>query len=433
MKKVFRKTVLFWYILFFPLFYHCTEPSVIGLEIQPPSDQLNLKFTDTLTVNAYTYREDSVRTDNTLYSLLGSLNDPVFGKSQASFCTQINLPSSNITFPDNVTVDSMILSLVVKGFYGNDKYINPLHISVYEVDDLIYPDSSYFSFQTVQKKVLIGSKSCFVNIKDSVSVDGSTLPPHIRIPLDKNLAKRFIEDASNGSLANNTIFTDYFRGILLEAQPAGFGGSIYYFDLLSTASKITLYYHTPSQNTSFSFLINDQCARFNMFTHDYSSAHPDFSNQLSNSGQASEKLYLQTRAGTKINISFPSIKQMNIPYNIVVNKAELVFKIDQTDVTNNIFSVPSKLTLVKYKEDGSYVFIADQSSSTFGGDYDSVNKEFRFNISKHIQSIIKDNAEDFGIALIVSGASTRADRVVLNGMLSNDFKPKLRLTYTIIN
>jgi hypothetical protein len=327
----------------------------------------------------------------------------------------------------------MILSLVVKGFYGNDKYINPLHIGVYEVEDLLYPDSSYFSFQTVQKKSLIGSKSCFVNIKDSVTVDGSTLPPHIRIPLDKNLAKRFIEDASNGSLANNSIFTDYFRGILVEAIPAGVGGSIYYFDLLSTASKITLYYHTPSQNTSFSFLINDQCARFNMFTHDYFSAHPDFSNQLTNPGQASEKLYLQTRAGTKINISFPTIKQMNVPYSIVVNKAELVFKIDQLDVTNNIFSVPSKLTLVKYKEDGSYVFIADQSSSTFGGDYDSVNKEFRFNISKHIQSIIKEDAEDFGIALVVSGASTRADRVVLNGMLSNDFKPKLRLTYTLIN
>jgi hypothetical protein len=433
LKKVLKKTVSFWFVLLFPLFFQCTEPSVIGLDIQPPSDQLNVKFTDTLSVTAYTYREDSVRSDKTLYFLLGSLNDPIFGKSQASFCTQINLPSSNVVFPEGIVVDSLVLSLAVKSSYGNDKYINPLHVNVYEISDLLYPDSSYFSFNTVEKKALIGTATSFVNISDSVFVDGAKLPPHIRINLDKNLAKRFIEDAANGYLTNNTVFTDYFRGILIEPQPVSIGGTIYYFDLLSTVSKMTLYYHTSSQNASFDFLINDKCARFNIYTHDYNTAISDFQNQLTNPDTQSEKIYLQSRAGTKINIQFPTIRQLNDPYDILVNKAELVFKVDLSDLTNSIYTIPSRLTLVRYKEDGSYVFIADQGSAFFGGEYDSANGEFKFNISRHIQSILKDGSEDFGIALVISGASTRADRVVLHGMLSQDFKPKLRLTYTQIN
>lgn len=433
MKKVLRQTVRHWYILLFLFLYQCTEPSIIGLDIQPPSDQLNVIFTDTLTVNSFTYREDSVRSDKTLYFLLGNLNDPVFGKSQASFCTQVNLPSSNITFPEDLTVDSLVLSLVVKGYYGNEKYINNLDIRVYEINDLLYPDSSYYSFQTIDKKALIGSKTCIPNLEDSVSVDGTKLPPHIRIPLDNNLAKRFVEDAANGKLTNNSVFTEYFRGILVEAIPTNIGGSIYYFDLISSASKLTLYYHTPQQSANFSFLINDKCARFNMFNHDYSYATPELQQQFANPGQASEKLFLQSRAGTKINIFFPTIQNLINPYPVLVNKAELVFKVDLSDISNNIYPIPVRLTLVKYKDDGTYTFIPDQTSSFFGGTYNSSGKEFVFNITQYIQSLLKEDAIDFGIALVISGASTRGDRVVLHGMLSSELKPRLRLTYTLIN
>lgn len=433
LKKVLNKTVVYWYILLLPILYQCSEPSIIGLDVQPPSDQINVKYVDSLTVNAYTVREDSVRSDNTLYFLLGTLNDPYFGKSQASFCSQINLPSSNIIFPDNITVDSMILSLVVRGYYGNDKYINPIHIRVYEISDELFPDSIYYSNQTVQKKALIGSKYCEVNVNDSVFVDGAKLPPHVRIPLDKNLAKKFVEDAANGYLANNSVFTEYFRGILVEALPTGIGGTLYYFDLLSTVSKMTIYYHTPEQTANFSFLINDKCARFNMYSHDYTSASNDFQNQLSHPGLPSEKLYLQSRGGTKINITFPTIRNLIDPNNILVNKAELIFKIDETDFTNNIYPVPARLTMVKYNEQGNYVFIADQNSQNFGGSYDKTRKEFKFNIPLHIQSILKENTEDYGIALVVSGASTRGDRVILHGMLNDELKPRLRLTYTVIN
>jgi hypothetical protein len=44
-----------------------------------------------------------------------------------------------------------------------------------------------------------------------------------------------------------------------------------------------------------------------------------------------------------------------------------------------------------------------------------------------------ENAGDYGIALLISGASTRGDRVILYGMQNPEKKPQLRLTYTLIN
>jgi len=434
LKNILKSANRYWFVLLLPIILiKCSEPSIIGLDIQPPSDQLNLIYVDTLTVEAYTFREDSVRTDKSLYYLVGSLADPVFGRSTASFSTQVNLPSSNISFPADVTVDSLVLSLVVRGYYGNDKYINPLHVLVYETDDKLFPDSTYYSNQILSKKALIGSKTLIPNLKDSVFVDGAKFPPHIRIPLDKNLGKRFVEDAAMGKLANNNVFTDYFKGIIVEALPFTTGGSIYYFDIISSATKMTLYYHTPEQTSSFTFLINDKCSRFNMFDHDYGFSASDFQNQFANPGLPSEKLYLQSRAGTKINIHFPTIRNLIDPYPLLVNKAELIFKIDETDITNNIFPVPARLTLVKYNKEGSYVFIADQTSTFFGGEYNASEKEFKFNITRHVQSILLENAEDYGIALLISGASTRGDRVILYGMQNSEKKPQLRLTYTLIN
>ncbi len=433
LKKILKKTACYWFILLFPFLIRCTEPSVIGLDVQPPSDQLNVLYTDTFSVEAYTVSEDSVRSDRTTFFLAGSMNDPVFGFSRASFCTQLNLPSSNIVFPDEAMVDSLVLTLVLKGYYGYSKYASKLTLNVYEVADMLYPDSIYYSNKQIQKKRFLGTKSFVPNLDDSVSVDGEKIPPSVRIRLDNNLAKQFIEDASYGFLVNNTAFTDYFRGIIVEAVPVTIGGTIYYFDLISAASNLTMYYHTPEESSKFTFLINDKCARFNIYDNDYSSADSDLKNQLSSPQQATEKIYVQSRGGIKVNIRFPSIRNLIDPYPVIINKAELVFTVDETDFSNNIFPIPAKLTLVKYQKDTTYTFIADQFDSTFGGTYNSSKKEFRFNISKHIQSLLLEGYEDYGIALIISGASTRGDRVVLNGMLSGDLKPKLCISYTVIN
>src|SRR5438128_2241993 len=84
---------------FFVLFSSCKDPEELGLEVIPSSDQLALLSTDTLTLMTRTVKEDSLQTypvlnalGNSLTSqLLGNYRDPVFGKSDASFYTQVKL------------------------------------------------------------------------------------------------------------------------------------------------------------------------------------------------------------------------------------------------------------------------------------------------------------------------------------------------------
>src|SRR6267378_8262722 len=69
----------------------CKKEGNIGLEVQPANDIINAESSDTLTLLTRSCKQDSVRTDETtlaisgIYSqMLGSYNDPVFGKTSAS-------------------------------------------------------------------------------------------------------------------------------------------------------------------------------------------------------------------------------------------------------------------------------------------------------------------------------------------------------------
>lgn len=434
MKTVLKISGFLSFIICLLFLSSCEEPSIIGLDVQPESDKLNIKFVDTLTVNAVSQREDSVRTDKVSLYLLGSINDPVFGFSDCSFTTEINLPSSNVVFPTDVKVDSVVLTLYIKGHYGNDKYNNRIKVNVWEVTEQLNVDSIRFSNQTVAKGQLLGSRTLTPNVNDSVTIDGVKFPPNIRIKLDNNLGKRFIEAASNGSLANNNVFVEFFKGLHIEALPFSQGGTIYYVDLLNGFSRLSLYYNSPSDTGVFNFSIGQKCARFNHFSHNYSNAVVDLKDQMNNPDMNSnQKLYLQTRAGVKIHINFPTIKDLINPYPIVINKAELVFPIDETDNSAMIYPVPPRLVLATYNEKGEYAFLPDYSDPRFGGDYNKVNKEYRFNITRYVQSLLREGNIDRGLVLFISGSSARADRLVLTGTANSSKKPKLLISYTVIN
>ncbi len=416
------------------LVYSCEEPSTIGLDIQPPSDLIDAQYTDTITIQAVSAREDSVRTDRTSLYLLGSMNDPIFGRSNASFATQIRLPASNIKFPENIEVDSIVLSLTHNGFYGDDKNANPFIVEVWELDEDIRIDTAYYSNKSILKKSLIGTATLIPNLEDSIYIQKQKLPPHLRIKLDKQLAENFIEATQQDILSSNNTFIEFFKGIYVTSKPFSVGGAIYYFDLLSSFSNITMYYRTPSDTSSFTFLINESSARFNIFNNDYGFANSDLITQFNNPETTNTNLlYLQAMGGVKVKLSFPYIEEL-IKYNkILVNKAELIFPINENDITSETYTRPQRLTLVKVKEDGSYAFLTEQLDPSFGGYYDETKKEYHFVISSYIQELLTSKLQDHGLVLMVSGSSTYADRLVLNGLANTNSRPKLKVYYTIVN
>ncbi|MGL5888997.1 MAG: hypothetical protein ACRC3B_03890, partial [Bacteroidia bacterium] len=59
----------------------CKKESDIGLGLQPGNDLLNAQLSDTITLWTKTEIDDSLRSDKTALCVIGSNNDPLFGKT----------------------------------------------------------------------------------------------------------------------------------------------------------------------------------------------------------------------------------------------------------------------------------------------------------------------------------------------------------------
>src|SRR4051812_8671972 len=78
----------------------CKKDSSIGADLLPPSDLLNVKFTDTFSVNAKTLADTFLRTDKLAKNFLGVINDPTFGFQKASVALELDRP--NIVYDDTL-------------------------------------------------------------------------------------------------------------------------------------------------------------------------------------------------------------------------------------------------------------------------------------------------------------------------------------------
>ena len=76
------------------------------LNLNATSGQIQGIVNDSMSLVAYTINEDSLKTDSLRSNLLGAMNDPEFGKSEASVATQIQLPEINIDFDGETSPDS---------------------------------------------------------------------------------------------------------------------------------------------------------------------------------------------------------------------------------------------------------------------------------------------------------------------------------------
>lgn len=417
----------------------CNEDSTIGLDVQPEGDLLHTRTSDTASIITYTLREDSVKTDDlpSGTALIGSYNDPVFGYTEASLYSQFQLPTNGPQL-GGLTLDSIVLSLAYEGltrFYGSVTDGDVQTFRVYQVIEDIKKESSYYSNQTVNVyPVPLGSATFNPSVTDSVLVGGVKEKPQVRIKLDKTFGQLLMDAGSN--LDNNTVFTQYFKGLLIKPetpnQPTS-EGAILYFNLLDGKSGLTLYYKEGTVAKTYRLVVNANTARFGNFRHTYPSSGP-VAAQLLDSTLGQNLTYVQSIGGVKAHILFPHLENFTDSGKIAINRAELVIKADPSYIESK-YPAPNKLFLIPVTSTGAAGNLLtwpdfQEGLSYYGGIYDPAAKEYRFTINRHIQSILDGRTTDYGLYLVVSGNSVTADRLVMGGGGNPNHRIKLRLTYT---
>ncbi len=426
--------VVYTAVLFFSVLVlsSCKEPLIKDSSlVSGQDDLLNLSSLDTFTIYSKTIAEEPYATNGTNYGVLGVMDDPIFGKTTCGFYAQYRLVKTAIDKGANLTIDSVVLSLVLDGKYGSNN--KPVNIIAYEMLEDMNTLSSYNTNESffVKGTALGVVNNVVPNLNDSVNVLGINYAPQIRIRLNNSLGTRIL-GADSATLSNNDPnFLTFFKGIFVTAS--GNGNGVAYCNLLS--SKFTIYYHNDSNDSlQFDVGISSRSARCNSFTHATTSIAQRAASSLLNSDSI---VYAQSGAGSRIKLTIPFLA--NISPKIVINKAEIIVTKWNDDATgsDSIYPMPSILSMKAITSTGGTEELANniiekaglatsKSYTENGRNY----TRYSFNISQRMQALVKNPSLNYGFYLTTTGAA-RAERLVLANY-PNDKSSKilLKLTYS---
>lgn len=426
-------------VLFLMVLMSCKKDGELFPEFN--NENLTINFTDTLNIVTTLLKEDSIRTDIAGANLLGIYNDSVFGPASASFYTEITLAGSNVYFGDNAVIDSVVLSMKYVGetsLYGS--IVAPMNIDVYRLSEQLSQSEYYSNAVLNYNTTPLGSLSFLPNLTDSLQViqNGVTTmqSAHIRIPLSNTFGQEILDAGKDANvIADNTALKTLVNGLYITPSTnvtnttlAQNEGSILYLDMNSSLSTLTVFYSNDTgPEKSYSFIINSESKKFNHFEHNYTGT--EIGKQLTNIAYDSTLTYVQSMGGVKTKLMIPNLKNLASDGKIIVNKAEIIFPV--SEIGNNLAAIPT-LALTGINSNNEATFLIDyfENAEYFGGTYNSTTKTYTFNIARHVQDLINNNTEDYGMYLIATGSSVQANRSVLNSFKHLSNKIKLNITYS---
>jgi len=408
----------FWplWLVSFLLLSSCNEPDLIGLDLVPENLQPGVR-TDTLKVESYTVLEDSLVAWSTVKNLLelpslflGSYDDPYAGKTFAGFVTQVRIGNTitPTTFAGATTPDSIVLSFLYKDHTGDTTVQH--HISVYELAENLYADSIYYTSRQFSRGQLLGHVDLKPSIKDSVTVGASKLPPMLRIPLDTALGGRIMREyiSNPATFGSNASFLDFIKGFVLTDSADG-RGSIVGMTSTSGYHRLTIYF---SGNKFYEFLIDVNAVRFSTYRHEYLASNTD--------GIPDETLLVASMAGLKDSLVIQDLSSLYDEGPVSVSSARLSFTVREGSADLN-FAPHNNLLIFGSDSIGQNSTTADatESSSYYGGAYNSTSGAYTFNIARYVQQtlkkVVEQGGKDYGLFLVAGGSTSNSRRTVLKG------------------
>jgi len=402
------------------LAYGCNEDSILGLNFLPEKDILNLQINDTTTINVFTVEDDSLETNSPNHFLLGIYNDPIFGRTKASFATQVLLNSSSTFHPINLDgiADSLVIYLALdtlldENTYGKGESIT---VNVYKLTKPLVNTEIYYSNDNPDDFHL--SEPIGTSVLTS---NTSTLS----IKLSNSIAQSLIDNSSTYFSVSDTLtFQEIFYGFYFEVvDNSSSDGIIARINPNASATKMTLYYvpETADSTYTYNFAISSSGISVNFFSHTFSE---ELNNSLTNQTIQDSVAYLQSMGGTKIKLEFPYLANYKNITNMAINKAELVVKTENELLTSESdYPAVQKMAIVAYDSENNLVLLDEfQYSSIYTG-YEYKNNEYRFLITRQIESFINSEADGINLYLISLERRYNFGRsVITTGKHSNSMK-----------
>jgi len=399
----------------------------VGLEVQPPSDRFDIKNVEEAEIFTSVWERDSILAIGHPRSLLGVLNDPLFGRMSTSFMTQIGV-WDEIDFGDEPVFDSLVLYLVVTDSYGSGT--EPQELTVWELREGIdYLESYYSNFDPYE-----------MIFDEEPLARQMTGPPSGDTLLSIHLTNPYIHDkllfAPDTAVVSLSAFLGYFKGIYITAALEGdASGCIYTVNLNHESSKLSLFYkneHTPDTvDTSFryDFIINEGANRVNAFSQDYEEAV--FYESIGVTGTDDSLYYVQGGGGVITRLDFEGLESWRDSMPVSINSARLYLPV-KTGLYDDNFPLPPRLAVFERDDEGLLRGIQDFAlgDSYFGGTFDEEAGAFVMQITNWAQNYVKGNRTRNYLYLTVREGGTNPHRAVFTNNRHSDGGPWVEIKYT---
>lgn len=446
--------VLFRSLLFLVLlaFLSC-DKSLLGEDLLSEDDKINGTFTDTCTIVSELVDDNSIRSDRLSQLLLGSMIDPIFGKTSAGMMVEFGLPLAGFT--DTVkgaySLDSIFLNLQLTGFYGDTTI--PQTFVVYKVLEPFDKQKTYFSdldpgISVVEvgriENVLFKPKS-----KQVIGGEPGDIR-RIRIRLSDVFGASLINNIKKESTASNANFEKFLPGLFVVPDTSTFGGGVASINLNSLVSNMTVHYKN-SKGSRLTSVFTSFITGFNINTYQHNYNGTIITDVLNNPELSKEISYVQGASGLKTKVTFPHIENLK-------NKAILKAELEVTEIYNDSRTTFTPLVrLLAIRKDGDneanlrdYTFFGENHFRGVGVDTSNLDgkkvKKYKLNITDYFKNLLLEKNVNEGIFITSyiaqesKGGAANSNiytpaRVVIGG--SNhpveEYKMKLLLRYTGIN
>jgi hypothetical protein len=417
--------------------------SNIGNGLLNGDDNIGVCYTDDIRIDCHSITIDSMATKGMPAFLLGSLVDPVMGRTDAGFFSQLHLSSTNHSFGTNPVIDSVVLQLSLDGYYGDTTTWMTAH--VYELADSLSASADYYQFSSVDTKPIdLANGFQFrphPRTYATVLNNDTVTQPVIRIPLDNSLGT-MLATADTAIFGSPEAFKQFFYGLKVCCESVSQDGAISYITPTNNGvSQLQVYYReNPDANQMrYYFYITSEDIFFNQYLHDYTLGSTEFTQQVLDGDTllGQQQLFLQSMSGVRVLLNFPEITRLTDTLeegkHLVINEAKLIFPAYNTG-DSTLLTPPTSLALLNISPNGNTALLNDyyEGTSYYGGSYNATKRQVTFRISEHLQSLLRGDASQ-GIYVSISGAAYNAQRWVMAGPdAPQDEKLRCEIKYTII-
>lgn len=392
MNKIYR--IFFFLSIIFSIISCDEDPTQLGEDLLPPSDDFVLAADSSTTITASMVPFDTLVThysqldanypifyDSDTLNLLGDYQDNLFGSKTADLMLSF-VPDSDKITTAIASVDSLIIYLKVDSVLLGDPTAN-LSYKMYQVlkpINTLNPVYSYNNF-TNDTSYSIGNTILAQGIFNFNS-------NQVKIPITDDVLKTKFLEFKNEQLNDSAFARNFLNGFYIKVEKQGSNGAI---AIITTAAsnysgtKMILYYNNGKNSTTFSSgYYSDKNIHY--YYNGAFTLKTDVTNSLIST--ETNHVLIQGMLGSfgKLTLTNP-LETWKDSGTIAINKAEIVVTPTKDVISPNITpsNFPQFITMYYKKKDsnGDFVNIEIATSSYKNGVY-------LFNITSFYQSVLRN-------------------------------------------